>query len=104
MADDKQQQDPEAAEAERLAELRDLAIMDTPAEPEFDDLIETASRIAGKPIALMTLLDEDRQWFKVSPWRRVGSGFSGVGSHSRGLSSWVRRLAGASSAADINGD
>lgn len=64
MADDKQQQDPEAAEAERLAELRDLAIMDTPAEPEFDDLIETASRIAGKPIALMTLLDEDRQWFK----------------------------------------
>ncbi|MFZ9669790.1 MAG: EAL domain-containing protein, partial [Solirubrobacterales bacterium] len=51
-------------EEARLAELRDLAILDTESEPEFDDLVETASRIAGKPIALMTLLDEDRQWFK----------------------------------------
>ncbi|MFM9139001.1 MAG: diguanylate cyclase domain-containing protein, partial [Solirubrobacterales bacterium] len=53
-----------AEEEARLAELRDLAILDTPDEPEFNDLVETASRIAGKPIALMTLLDEDRQWFK----------------------------------------
>ena len=53
-----------AAEAARLAELRDLGVLDTPNEPEFDDLIETASLIAGMPIALMTLVDEDRQWFK----------------------------------------
>lgn len=51
-------------EEARLAELHELAILDTGAEPEFDDLVETASRIAGKPIALMSLLDEDRQWFK----------------------------------------
>ena len=53
-----------AEEEARLAELHDLGILDTAAEPEFDDLVDTASRIAGKPIALMTLLDEDRQWFK----------------------------------------
>jgi diguanylate cyclase (GGDEF)-like protein/PAS domain S-box-containing protein len=53
-----------AEEEARLAELRDLAVLDTPAEPEFDDLVETASLIAGTPIALMTLIDEDRQWFK----------------------------------------
>lgn len=54
----------QAEEEARLAELEELAILDTLPEAEFDDLVETASRIAGKPIALMSLVDKDRQWFK----------------------------------------
>ncbi|MFZ9668924.1 MAG: diguanylate cyclase domain-containing protein [Solirubrobacterales bacterium] len=54
----------EEVETERLADLRDLGILDTPPEDEFNDLVATASRIAGTPIALMSLVDKDRQWFK----------------------------------------
>lgn len=54
----------EQAEAARLADLQDLDILDSAPEDEFDDLVATASRIAGTPIALMTLVDKDRQWFK----------------------------------------
>lgn len=51
-------------EAERLAELRVYDILDTPPEPAFDALVELASEICGAPFALMTLVDEQRQWFK----------------------------------------
>lgn len=53
-------------EAERLAVVHDLAIVDTPPEPRFGELVELASFIAHTPIAAMTLIDEDRQWFKAS--------------------------------------
>ena len=51
-------------EAERLAELHDLAILDTEAEERFDRITRLAQRIFGVPIALVSLIDEDRQWFK----------------------------------------
>ncbi len=51
-------------EAERLALLRRCAILDTAAEAEFDDLVELAAGIADTPIALVSLIDRDRQWFK----------------------------------------
>ena len=51
-------------EAERLQVLRDYAILDTPAETAFDELTELAALICEAPIALITLLDEHRQWFK----------------------------------------
>ncbi len=38
--------------------------MDTPSEAEFDDIARIAAQICGVPIALVTLLDETRQWFK----------------------------------------
>ena len=51
-------------EAERLACLRAYAILDTPEEQAFDDLTRLASHLCGTPIATVTLIDADRQWFK----------------------------------------
>jgi signal transduction histidine kinase len=51
-------------EAERLAALRRYEVLDTEAEPEFDDLARFASELCGTPIALVSLVDADRQWFK----------------------------------------
>ncbi len=55
---------PPPNERERLAALRDLEVLDTAAEPQFDALVDAASTIAGTPISLVSLVDESRQWFK----------------------------------------
>lgn len=55
---------PEAAEAERIAALRALALLDTPREERFDRITRTAQRLLDAPIALITLVDVERQWFK----------------------------------------
>jgi formate hydrogenlyase transcriptional activator len=51
-------------EPERLEALRRYSILDTVPEREFDDLTSLAARICGAPMALVTLVDADRQWFK----------------------------------------
>lgn len=48
----------------RLAALQTYEIMDTPQEEAFDDIIRLTAYICGTPIALFTLLDLERQWFK----------------------------------------
>jgi len=53
-------------EAERLAALRALGILDTDAEPEFDELVMLAATLCGTPIGLVSLVDADRQWFKAA--------------------------------------
>jgi len=53
-------------EAARLAALREFGILDTPPDREFDDLAQLASRLLRTPIALVTFVDADRQWFKAS--------------------------------------
>jgi anti-sigma regulatory factor (Ser/Thr protein kinase) len=53
-----------ANEAARLDALRRYRILDTDPEGAFDDLTLLASQICGAPIALITLIDENRQWIK----------------------------------------
>jgi len=48
----------------RLNALRSLNILDTPSEERFDRLTRMAKRIFDVPIALVSLVDENRQWFK----------------------------------------
>jgi diguanylate cyclase (GGDEF)-like protein len=56
--------DPVTSEKRRLAALERLAIMDTGSEERFDRLINLAQRYYNTPIALFSLLDDNRQWFK----------------------------------------
>lgn len=48
----------------RLAELEAYAVLDTDPEPIYDDIAFIASQICDTPIALISLLDKTRQWFK----------------------------------------
>jgi signal transduction histidine kinase/DNA-binding response OmpR family regulator len=51
-------------EAERLATLRSYDILDTPPEEAFDRITRVAAVVLDVPTVLITLLDEERQWFK----------------------------------------
>ena len=51
-------------EPARLATLRELKLLDTPAEERFDRITRVASKLFEVPIALISLVDADRQWFK----------------------------------------
>lgn len=51
-------------EQDRLETLRSLSILDTLPEERFDRLTRMAKRLFGVPIALVSLIDENRQWFK----------------------------------------
>lgn len=51
-------------EAERLATLQRYEILDSPPEPAFDRVTRVAARALEAPIALVSLVDDSRQWFK----------------------------------------
>ena len=51
-------------EIERLATLKSLEVLDTPPEERFDRVTRMARRMFGVPVALVSLVDENRQWFK----------------------------------------
>lgn len=50
----------------RLDAIRNLEILDTSAEDDFDDLVKLAATIFEVPISTLTILDAQRQWFKAS--------------------------------------
>ena len=51
-------------EADRLRRLRELRILDTPPDERFDAIALLATQITNTPVALITLVDAERQWFK----------------------------------------
>ena len=51
-------------EAARLAALRRYAVLDTAADAAFDDIVALAATLCNTPMALVTLIDSDRQWAK----------------------------------------
>jgi len=51
-------------EPDRIKNLCEHMILDTPADQRFDDLTKLAQMICGTPITLVSLVDTDRQWFK----------------------------------------
>lgn len=55
---------PTASEIARLAELQRLCVLDTLEEQAYDDITRMAADICGTPIALISLIDDRRQWFK----------------------------------------
>ncbi|GLY07338.1 MULTISPECIES: GAF domain-containing sensor histidine kinase [Actinoplanes] len=59
----------QTGERRRLAALAGYRVMDTPAEPDFDDIVTLAAQVCGTPMAMISLVDADRQWFKA----RIGT-------------------------------
>ena len=55
---------PYPDEQSRLAALHGLAVLDTPSEPAFDDIVRRAAEVCGAPVGLLSLVDRDRQYFK----------------------------------------
>lgn len=55
-----------ADEIKRLASLNTLDLLDSGAETEFDELVKAAALVCDAPISLISLIDENRQWFKAN--------------------------------------
>jgi diguanylate cyclase (GGDEF)-like protein len=53
-----------ANELQRLQAVRDLQILDTPNDPNFDTLVELAVELLGMKIGFVSIIDQDRQWFR----------------------------------------
>lgn len=55
-----------SAEDRRLQALVDLSVLDTPPEPVFEAIVAAAAAACGVPVALVSLVDAERQWFKAN--------------------------------------
>ena len=61
-------------EDDRLANLREYAILDSLPEAEYDDLVTLAAEICQTPVAQISLVDADRQWYKAEYGIKVPGG------------------------------
>ncbi|HVT96201.1 MAG TPA: PAS domain S-box protein, partial [Acidobacteriaceae bacterium] len=52
------------SEADRLKSLHEYEILDTPADPAFDEIVRVAAQVTGAPYAYLGFLDSNRLWFK----------------------------------------
>ena len=64
-------------ELERLQKLRDLHILDSSQEAQFDGLVQIGSHMFDVPICLITLVDATRQWFKACVGEQLGKSGDG---------------------------
>ncbi|OWU68499.1 hypothetical protein ATO2_11460 [Roseovarius sp. 22II1-1F6A] len=55
---------PHPQQTQRLASLSELQVLDTDREEEFDELVTLAAAICETPVALVSFVDANRQWFK----------------------------------------
>lgn len=55
---------PKGPEATRLRSLRSYGLLDSATDPDYDRLVKLASELCKTPIAVITLVDDCRQWFK----------------------------------------
>jgi two-component sensor histidine kinase len=55
---------PHPRQEQRLAALRRFEILDTPREPDFDDITRLIAGICEAPVSIINFIDADRQWFK----------------------------------------
>ena len=62
------------SDEERVRALRELRILDTPAEDRFDRVVRLAQRLFDVPAAQINLIDRDRQWTKATVGRKPGNG------------------------------
>ncbi|HET9516694.1 MAG TPA: GAF domain-containing sensor histidine kinase [Actinoplanes sp.] len=53
-------------EINRIAALYELNVLDTPPEKDFDDIAALASSVCGVPMSMISLIDDDREWFKAA--------------------------------------
>lgn len=53
-----------SSEDQRISALKGYGVLDTPNELQFDSIVRDAAKALGSPIALISLIDEHRQWFK----------------------------------------
>jgi len=58
--------DGRPGEVLRLAALYRYGVIDTPPEPQFDRLVRLAAKLFGLPMALISFIDDERQWFKAN--------------------------------------
>lgn len=56
----------QTSESDRIAELKKYDILDTPSEADFDEITSLAAKIFNVPVAIITMVDTDRIWFKSS--------------------------------------
>lgn len=56
--------DDGGSEATRVSVLRSFNVLDTPSQPELDEIVRDAALATQVPIALISLVDSERQWFK----------------------------------------
>lgn len=54
----------QTSEIDRIKELKKYDILDTPSEVEFDEITSLTAKIFNVPVAIITLVDTDRIWFK----------------------------------------
>ena len=78
-----------------MAALDSYAILDTPAEPDFDDLVLLAAQALDVPIAVINLIASDRQWFKAQIGLAAREMPLEVSICTRSLAEMVRTLIGA---------